>query len=153
MRDGIVEALETIDAMVFTGNGLLDPENMKLFCEYIERWQRAVSMITVKSDRAYPATTKVIVSQHTEADRKHIREILKPLMKTTMVYSDKRKSAHVSNIGGRSLKYILHGTRRLNMQQLSKINAHLAGLGVVLVARTVAWRPAYQMLHVVRLTA
>lgn len=40
MPDHFEDACDTVDAMVFSGDQLLDPENLKRFREYLARWGR-----------------------------------------------------------------------------------------------------------------
>lgn len=40
MINHFAKAVDNLDAAVFSGDGLLDPENRDLFKQSIERWQR-----------------------------------------------------------------------------------------------------------------
>lgn len=44
------EALETIDAMAFSGDALLDPDNRATFREYLRRWLTQVEVMQGLAD-------------------------------------------------------------------------------------------------------
>lgn len=50
-HSSIEDALDEIDAMVFSGDALLDPDNLNNFREFLARWERGSNtMEEISSD-------------------------------------------------------------------------------------------------------